>query len=809
MRLSLRFDLFSRRASILGVVGRLVCLVLSYLITHQAAAQAPDPSLFGKHPLNQAQAGDLLRSELRCTACHGGSAPEMLPPKTAPSLEDVGARITPGYLQRFLESPHAVQPGTTMPDMLASRPTERKEIAEGLTHFLIEQSKNDFTSQPFAKQEIDKGRMLFHSVGCVACHGPQEQLEAGPTRDPRYADEDDDEYFQRDRFQPPAISLGHVPEKYSARSLSEFLFQPLHVRSSGRMPDMKLTRDEAQAIAQYLTRESQQTKAAIVPDKSLAAKGKQYFQELNCVACHAMEGMSPANPVLSLDQADLTRGCLSKASSNSPQFHLNEAQQAAVAVSLKERKVADTDQVVLAKTMTAFNCIACHKRDDFGGVHQNYDPYFHSSEKNLGDDGRIPPPLTGVGGKLQPIWLRKVLFDGESVRPYMETRMPQYGKQNLAFLPDLLARLDSPEKIEQDGSKLVEEINSDREREKQYRAAGRELLGDKGLSCVTCHNFNGKAAPVNKGLDIITTTQRLQYDWFNHYLRNPGAYRPRTVMPSAWPNGVAAHKTILNGDTDAQIQAIWYFLSLGRSAPDPSGIRQEKTMITADDQAKTYRGRSRVAGFRGIAVGFPEKINYAFNAQTGTLSAIWQGDFINVNWGGQGAGDFHPAARAIQLDQDVSFMRLADDNMPWPRMPTTSKETPVNPDPLYPKNLGYQFRGYYMDDASIPTLMYRSGSVKIEDRSYAVEVEDRPQLKRTLKFDSPQPQTLWFRALSGDVQIESEKKFRTNDLALTISAGKPIIRPIAEQRGKTELLLPIKLPQGESTLELIYEPINH
>lgn len=96
-------------------------------------------------------------------------------------------------------------------------------------------------------------------------------------------------------------------------------------------------------------------------------------------------------------------------------------------------------------------------------------------------------------------------------------------------------------------------------------------------------------------------------------------------MPTAWPNGVAAHKTILDGNTDSQIEAIWYYLSLGTSAADPSGIHGVSTKLTVDDQAKTYRGRSRVAGFRGIAVGLPEKLSYAFNAETGTLSAIWQG----------------------------------------------------------------------------------------------------------------------------------------------------------------------------------------
>ncbi len=126
-----------------------------------------------------------------------------------------------------------------------------------------------------------------------------------------------------------------------------------------------------------------------------------------------------------------------------------------------------------------------------------------ASQLNLGDDGRIPPPLTLMGAKLQSAWLKKVLFDGESVRQYMATRMPLYGESNLSHLPALFRRLDSltaPEmKLPNPESRSEEE----KQREKLMRAAGRELLGDKGANCVACHNFNGKAASTNQGIDPV------------------------------------------------------------------------------------------------------------------------------------------------------------------------------------------------------------------------------------------------------------------------------------------------------------------
>ncbi len=777
-----------------------------WLVIANSFVAAGDPALPGNHPLTPAQAGDVLISELRCAACHSGVPRGSLPEKTAPDLAAAGARISPEYLRRFIASPSSAHPGTTMPDVLVSKPeAERDRIAEALTHFLIAQSKTVFQAEAIEPVDRQQGKALFHSVGCVACHGPKEAPPQAKKRNDEDDDEEDKALAAKKAIKPMAVPLGHVAAKYSAKSLSEFLFQPLRVRASGRMPDMKLTPAESLAIAGYLLGEQSPQAKALVPQGSLVALGKKFFQELNCAACHSLPGIAVAPPVGSLRNADLSRGCLSKTSGRSPRFHLEDGQVQAIVASLREEPTADSDKLVAAKTLTAFHCIACHVRDDFGGVYDTHDPFFAGSELKLGDDGRIPPPLTLVGAKLQPAWMKKVLFDGESVRHYMATRMPQYGTANLQHLPAVFTRLDVLLSTEMKIPSPESRSESEREREKLLRAGGRELLGDKGLNCIACHNFNGKAALVNQGIDLLTSYQRLQPGWFNSYLRNPGAFRPRTIMPTAWPNGVAAHKTILDGNTDRQIEAIWYYLSLGTSAADPSGIRGVSTKLTVDDQAKTYRGRSRVAGFRGIAVGLPEKLSYAFNAETGTLSAIWQGDFIGVNWSGQGSGDFNPSSEPITLAQDVSFVQLADEKTPWPVM---TKEARTNPNPLYPKNVGYQFRGYFLGESSIPTFMYRSGTIEIEDRSVATGAEEQRQLKRVLQIESPMPQAVWFRALTGDISQESEHVFRSGRLRLTIPKAETKLRSLSDEPKRSELLLRLQILQGKSSLEFLYEPLK-
>jgi hypothetical protein len=330
------------------------------------------------------------------------------------------------------------------------------------------------------------------------------------------------------------------------------------------------------------------------------------------------------------------------------------------------------------------------------------------------------------------------------------------------------------------------------------------LLGNKALNCIACHTFNGKSSNF-KGIDLMISYQRLQPSWFFHYLRDPNAFRPRTIMPTSWPDGQAVMKTVLDGKTDRQIEAIWYYLSLGTSAADPSGIQNVATKIAVADATHTYRGRSSVAGYRGIAVGFPEKLSYAFNADTGTLSAIWRGDFVNVDRGGQGSGAFQPASKFVGLAQDLSFFDLANEQTPWPLRPAMTKEAPVNPDPLYPKNRGYQFKGYQLDNASIPTFMYRSGTIEIEDRSFPASSGKDNRLRRQLTFQSPKDQTLWFRVLTGKIEAESKEKFKTGEIRLSIPLVHTVLRADSGDKSTLELLLKLEIPKGPSTRTVTYE----
>ena len=774
------------------------------------------PGLDGNHTLSPPAIGDILISELKCSACHTGLATPAHSIKDAPDLSDVGGRVSTEFLLKYLQSPSTAHPGTTMPDVLASQSEQdRREIATALTHFLVDQSKTIFVAdeeQPGDPDALQKqGNSLFHSVGCVACHLPREAATEDYRKKVDEEEQEEDEPVSEPEEKKKSTNgknLEHVGAKYSDKSLSEFLFQPLKVRPSGRMPDMKLSQEESQAIAGYLRAQGGTKPKGMKPDPSLVARGKEYFAKFNCAACHKLDGTTPPSMASNLEKADTSKGCISNKNGAHPRYQLSDEHTKAIVASLTQKREEKSDTDAIRSTLVAFNCIACHVRDDFGGVAEDRNAYFGTKQRDLGEDGRLPPPLTLVGAKLRPEWLKKVLFDGESVRPYMSTRMPQYGASNLHALPELVARVDKLEGKDLRIPNPESDNENERELEKKLRPAGRELLGNLGLNCISCHNFNGKAAPTNQGMDLMTTYQRLQPRWFNQFVRKPAAFRPRIVMPYSWPDGIAAHKTILDGDTDLQIEAIWYYLSLGTSAADPPGIRPIETKLLATDEVRTYRGRSSVAGFRGIAIGYPEKLNYAFNAETGTLSAIWRGEFIRVDRNGQGSGSFNPASPFIQLSQDVSLIEPLDDQTPWPAKPVMTKEKPVNPDPLYPKNRGYQFQGYSLGARMAPTFRYRSGEVDIEDRCSVVTIDDKPSLQRSLHFHGRKNEARWFRVLTGEVAQTSDLQFKTDRIKLTIPSCEYELRPVSEDGKGLDLILKLNIPEGDSSIELTYELID-
>ncbi len=520
--------------------------------------------------------GEILLGELNCVACHAASPAvrDRLASKPGPALTEVGRRVRPEFLRAWLLGPTRLKPGTTAPDQLHGRPEpERERAAEALTHFLVSRTRGGLPEElPASRLAFEQGRVLFHQVGCVACHAPFESAdELFPVAgEPPEAPVGPDELA---RLREVSVPLGPLAAKYTRASLERLLRDPLAARPAGRMPSLNLTAPEARAIATYLIERDAPPAAAgarFTPDARQARAGREWFGTLGCAACHDLGPgggavpPGPAAPALAELASAGERGCLAEdPPPGVPRYHLQRRQREVLREALGNlrelaRPLAPAEWV--RRVMVRLNCLACHARDGVGEPSPERLAYFVSvAAENLGDEGRLPPHMTGVGEKLRPEWLAQVLTNQAAVRPYLGVRMPQFGVANMRPLPDALAAADRVERAP------LPPVVGDLE-------AGRRLVGTNGLSCITCHRFGPHPGLNSSVLDLTRMAARLQRSWFYRYLLDPTALRPGTRMPTFWPDGEATLKTVLEGDSARQIESLWRYLSDGERARPPDGL---------------------------------------------------------------------------------------------------------------------------------------------------------------------------------------------------------------------------------------------
>lgn len=785
---------------------------------------------FGRHgEIDDATAGRLIVTELGCTACHSGGEVTLVP-KSGPDFAGAGVRLSRDWVAKFVADPAGVKPGTTMPNMLGGVPEgERAAVAESLAAFLsslrkpIEEVKASGTSpvphQFWLRGDVDRGRELFHQVGCVACHGSDPNHDAADvTASPtdqllELLDEDElAELGLSGASRPgPVQSLGDPAAKYSAHSLTSFLLAPETVRPSGRMPNLKLLPTEAADIAAYLIRDrSQQPLAseasfAVAPADAIA-NGRDWFTKLRCGSCHggvetATVGLPALTPLNRLaEKVAEGVGCVAKAGQPvgdavRPHYAIDEAQRTAIVSAIAAAGPIDGGES-LQLSMLQLNCFACHERDSIGGVARDRRPYFETvGNVDLGDEGRFPPPLSHAEWKLQPAWLTRVLQGNGAIRPHMNVRMPK--------LPgDWVKRLSSDFQTSKESVAVRPQGNPKtawpQPADLQAADVGR-LMMDSG--CVQCHLFRGDSLPGVVGVDLSGIGDRMQPQWFLALLRDPGAVKPRTRMPNFFPDGVSQHPDLLGGDRDRQIAAMWGYLTDLAKQPLPAKIEEARAAdyeLRPVDRPIILRTFMKDAGTHAIAVGFPQAVNIAFDADKARLAAVWRGRFLDA----EGTWFVRAAPPADPLGE--SLMTLS-------ALPSFIAGAATQPGAKAPSSLGITtpFRGYTLDDRGVPTFQYRFGAIDIDDTLEPDPTGSAMLIRRMVAkaaADSPAASAgapLFFRLIAGrqlkrvaggvgqqDVEIFNEAGWRVR-----VSASLAKSTSLRTENGVQSLVLPIDVPR--------------
>ncbi len=273
--------------------------------------------------------------------------------KVGPNLKDVRLKLRKEWVPVWLENPQEFRPGTKMPTFwrFASQSStpgikpdeDAAEQVQAISAYLWQ---NSFSGKvpTQARGNAGRGKELFESRGCLACHSIGEgdnemggQFAANLTKVGAKANFDYIVrwiYDPRDRFAPycPKEKRDLTPEDY-AKAGKPYVFDTelhsrcpndgteLQVQNMTVMPNFRLTESDARDIATYifsLASPPQYANASFMDDPSLSEKGFALIKQYGCAGCHEIKGFEDeqrigkeltvegATPIERLDFALLT-----------------------------------------------------------------------------------------------------------------------------------------------------------------------------------------------------------------------------------------------------------------------------------------------------------------------------------------------------------------------------------------------------------------------------------------------------------------------------------------------------------------------
>jgi len=549
--------------------------------------------------------GQKLFEELGCHGCHLAEGYEDLQ-KVGPYLRLIRAKVDPSWLVRWVTNPHEFHPKTRMPNFMV-KPDE----AEAVAAYLLDATKADSEKwlenrplpagvDPTNAAVVAHGKELVNTLGCRGCHG----FEQGES--PALLGENKD----------IAPNLSHIAEKTDARWLYYWVKGPRDYSPVSRMPSLRLSDDEAQAIVSFLLTlgEKHPTEGldARLSQPEQIARGKSLVRKYGCFGCHDVTGMEnesrigvelstfgskPLEELFFGDHTDIpeTWGdwtynklktprtyATERIEQLMPQFDLADADIKALRIFLASRSDlkypakyhAETDlraqrEIAGRRLVARYNCVGCHIIEDEGGA----------IRARYADTPTMAPPiLNGEGAKVQSDWLFNFLKQPIPLRPWLQVRMPTFSLSDTeaGTVVQYFGALDNIQVP-------FVHVNEAQIKPEVIEAAQKMTTPDY-FNCFSCHQQGTRhpeGPPEGWAPDLGMARQRLNPDWIIRWLHNPQEVTPGTKMPSFYPGGP---DDILGGDDDKQIQALRdYLMVLGKASEILAQNRQDGTVTAAHD----------------------------------------------------------------------------------------------------------------------------------------------------------------------------------------------------------------------------------
>ncbi|MDA0588345.1 MAG: c-type cytochrome [Planctomycetota bacterium] len=763
--------------------------------------------------------GDQLYHEIGCFACHGSRKDAAGNPAAIIPLGNVEKKYTIPSLTAFLKDPLDVRPGGRMPSFnlndqqardLACYFLKDLKLPATVKYEYFEVSWNDFgdfgqlkpksvgESEDFGvevRQRNDQFALRFTAFVHIPKDG-RYRFHLGSDDGSRMS-VSGKEVVNVGGVHPHQTKTGEIELKTGAHQVVVEYFE------AGGEESLKVEIEgpgvARQPLAGLCSPEKEKVKLKddgqpeFVLDDALAKDGRVLFASIGCASCHQMKSgqetiqsnlVAKSLAAISAGQG----GCLAKVTIKGlPDYHLSDVQRGQIQAALKSGFAGERDSSqTIHESMAQFNCFACHERGKIGGAEPALNALFKTAMPEMGDEGRIPPALDGVGDKLTEAWFKNILENGAKDRGYMMSVMPKFGGGNVGHLLTSFRKVDL---------KTEAEITKSSAPLAHQKAAGRRLVGEKGMGCIKCHPFGGSKATGIQAMDLQIMSKRLRQDWWYRYMARPGDFRPGTRMPAPWPFGNASVRDVLDGNVGLQMNAVWTYLEDGDKAGIPLGLQSGAIILAADKEPIIYRNFFEGVSPRGIAVGYPELVNLCFDAEQCALALVWHNDFMDasMHWNGRGQGNQRPLGdNILSLVRGVPIASLANVETPWPTDSAAS--------------LGYRFRGYRFDKQRRPVFRYDTKLIEVSDEMKPATIRKVPGFERTLtivqKDQNEDAPKLWYRAAEGSSIKQLDGEWFQVDERFFIqvqSDGQPgpIVRPIGNRQ---ELVIGVDLLDGKTKI---------
>ena len=254
----------------------------------------------------------------------------------------------------------------------------------------------------------------------------------------------------------------------------------------------------------------------------------------------------------------------------------------------------------------------------------------------------------------------------------------------------------------------------------------------------------------------------------------------------------------------------WVDLSAQKAKKKAQKAPPKPILLTArNGEAITHRAFLPDANPRAIGVGYPGRVNLAWDADVMNLAYVWRGGFMDVggHWNGRGSGSQPAGFDRVKTGAGLPMQVLESLDEPW--QPDTMATIRYERDVADPqkeisyvaKHPDYRFRGYRLDQKRFPTFLYQYRDLEVSDRSEPNLIDDSEALVRTVTIAGDPAQHTYFRiADTGSLSADDAGWFDVgSEMVLRIEGAEPIVREVGG--GRKELLVAI---EGDTTLTLTY-----